>query len=151
MNSAHARTHAESFSVFRSILEPTCNFSLLYTVNKISSNSYPYQCLFVPSAPKGMGREKIKNGEVCHQYSNRAKQELANASANSVTIGSGSEVTEKKKYPEKIIAHHSGKQTTTTRMCHHQLLTIQILMIRQFYLWAPIFKFVLISGLCFDF
>ena len=58
----HARTHAESFSVFRSILEPTCNFSLLYTVIKISSISYPYQCLFAHSAQKGMGREKI--GEV---------------------------------------------------------------------------------------
>ena len=34
MNCAHARTHAESFSVFRLILKPTCNFSLLYTVSK---------------------------------------------------------------------------------------------------------------------
>ena len=39
--------------------EPTCISSLQYSVLKISSISYPYQCLFVPSTPKGMGREKI--------------------------------------------------------------------------------------------
>ena len=44
--------------IFRSIFDPTCIFSLLYTVPKISSISYPYQCLFAPSAQKGMGREK---------------------------------------------------------------------------------------------
>ena len=40
-------------------LEPTCIFSLLYTPLKISLISCPYQCLFVPLAQKGMGREKI--------------------------------------------------------------------------------------------
>ena len=49
----------ECAPIFRSIFEPTCISSLQYTVLKISSISYPYQCLFVPSAPKGMGREKI--------------------------------------------------------------------------------------------
>ena len=43
----------------RSIFELECIFKLLYTVPKISSISYPYQCLFVPSAQKRMGREKI--------------------------------------------------------------------------------------------
>ena len=33
--------------------------SAQYTVPKILSISYPYQCLFAPSAQKGMGREKI--------------------------------------------------------------------------------------------
>ena len=49
-----ARMHAESFSVFRSILKPTCNFSLLYTVFKSS---------LISSAQKDMGRprEKILN------------------------------------------------------------------------------------------
>ena len=46
-------THAESFSDFRSISEPTCYFGLLYTVFKISSISYPYQCLFAPKAWDG--------------------------------------------------------------------------------------------------
>ena len=41
--------------------EPTCIFSLLYTVLKISPISYPYRCFFVPSAQKIMGREKILN------------------------------------------------------------------------------------------
>ena len=49
----------ECAAIFRSIFEPTCIYSQPYTVLKISSISYPYQCLFVPSAPKGMGREKI--------------------------------------------------------------------------------------------
>ena len=49
---------ADSISVYWSILEPTCIFSLLYTAIKISSISYPYQCLFAPSVQKGMGREK---------------------------------------------------------------------------------------------
>ena len=52
-------THAESFSDYRSILEPTCNFGLLYTVFKISSISYPYQCLFAPSAQKAWDGKKL--------------------------------------------------------------------------------------------
>ena len=60
----HARTHAHGFNFcFRSILEPTCIFSLLYTVLKISSISYPYQCLFAFGAKRnGTGKnssEKI--------------------------------------------------------------------------------------------
>ena len=53
--------------------EPSFIFSLLYTVPKISSISYPYQCLVAPSAQKGLGREKIpcilhpdKNSNVTH-------------------------------------------------------------------------------------
>ena len=46
----------------------------------------------------------IKNGEVYHQ--DKAKQDLANAPANSATISSGSGVTEKKKKPRKLLPHH---------------------------------------------
>ena len=53
------KSESECAPIFRSISEPTCIFSLPYTVLKISSISYPYQCLFVPSAQEGMGREKI--------------------------------------------------------------------------------------------
>ena len=55
----YKRWKCECAPISRSIFEPTCIFSLLYTVPKISSISYPYQCLFAPSAQKGMGREKI--------------------------------------------------------------------------------------------
>ena len=69
------RTHARRIMFcFRSILEPMCNFSLLYTVLKISSISYPYQCHFAPSAQKGMGREKYNELNfhivVAHQLKN---------------------------------------------------------------------------------
>ena len=54
-------TVGECAQIFRSIFEPTCIYSLLYTVLKISLISYPYRCLFEPSAQKGIGREKIYN------------------------------------------------------------------------------------------
>ena len=56
----------ECAPISRLIFEPTCIFSLLYIVPKISSISDPYQRVFVPSAQKGMamGREKFNNTAV---------------------------------------------------------------------------------------
>ena len=55
------KSESECAPIFRSISEPTCISSLQYSVLKISSISYPYQCLFVPSAQEGMGREKMSH------------------------------------------------------------------------------------------
>ena len=43
----------------RSNFEPMCIFSLLYTVRKILSITYPYQYLFAPKTQKDMARKKI--------------------------------------------------------------------------------------------
>ena len=54
----YKRWKCECAPISRSIFEPTYIFSLIYTVPKIWSISYPYQCLFAPSAQEGMRQEK---------------------------------------------------------------------------------------------
>ena len=63
----YKRWKYECIPISSSIFEPTCIFSLLYTVSKVSSISYPYQCLFAPSVQKGMGREKLPHQNISNK------------------------------------------------------------------------------------
>ena len=64
--------------ISRSNFEPTYTFSLLYTVTKISSISYPYQCLFAPSAQKkAWDRKKSRSGFAVIGQHTDSKQKTA--------------------------------------------------------------------------
>jgi hypothetical protein len=57
----HTRTHARKRT--RSIFELTCNFSLLYTILKISSIVNPLKPLFADSTQKGIRPGKNQSAE----------------------------------------------------------------------------------------